>query len=73
MAIDEDQAVINLPIEVLRAAVVGLLVEEGWEVEAAWRLTENVNDPEFQRMVRKVASVALTLQSHGLLKEPSVH
>lgn len=59
----------QLPIDVLKAAAVGLLIEEGCSEQEAWRRVASVADPEFQRVARKVASVAMTLQAHGLMKD----
>lgn len=58
----------QLPMDVLKAAIVGLLIEEGWGTDFAWAVTENVDGPDFQRMARMVASVALTLHAHGLMR-----
>lgn len=58
---------------VLRAAAIGLLVEEGhkhdkivseWP-EGQWQLLP----PYVEKAIRKVASVALTFQAHGVLKD----
>lgn len=63
----------QLPIDVLRAAVIGLLIEDGYEEARARALAEATDiGPITAKAMRRVASVALTLQAHGLMKD-SVH
>jgi hypothetical protein len=60
----------ELPLKVLKAATVGLLVEDGASADVAWAAVESgLNQPYVQKAVRRVASVAMTLQAHGLMKD----
>lgn len=60
--------------DVLKAAVVGLLVEEGHDAEGVWVALDKFgvgpHAPNYiQHAIRKVASVALTFQAHGVMRE----
>lgn len=65
---------IMLPQNILRACTVGVLIEEGVPSREAMGILEAdynlLTAPEqVQRAIRKVASVFLTLERHGYLKE----
>lgn len=60
--------------EVLQAAVVGLLVEEGHDAGSVWddfdKFGIDHHAPEYvQKAIRKVSSVALTFHAHGVLRD----
>lgn len=59
--------------DVLRAAVIGLLIEEGHEHEVIlndWPEGQCKLLPDYvEKAMRKVGSVALTFQAHGIIRE----
>lgn len=64
----------DLPQDVLRAAVCGVLLVKGWPEDQAAHVLEHSfdlsNAPlEVRQAVHEVASVALTFEVHGLLKQ----
>lgn len=63
-----------LSTDVLTAAVLGLLVEEGHDFVIAKSDVERFglgpHAPQYiTKAIRKVSSVALTFQAHGIMKE----